>query len=145
MERAVPLLDGQPPTARIPGSWIPVGSGVHSRGARRLTQRQLLHATWVKGTVVGANRNRDDNWGRDDGSLDDELTTVAGAPVLDDYDVVSAPRCACTPYGRPTERPVAPYDLAHTVGESSYPGITTAESVEVFRACLDRGGQLRWR
>jgi hypothetical protein len=65
MERAVPLLEGQPPTARIPGSWIPGGSGVHSRGARRLTQRQLLHATWVKGTVVGANRNRDDNWGRD--------------------------------------------------------------------------------
>jgi hypothetical protein len=62
-----------------------------------------------------------------------------GAPVLDDYDVVSAPRCVCTAYGRPTERAVAPYDLAHTVGESSYLGITTAESVEVFRAFLDRG------
>lgn len=145
MQRAVPLLEGQPPSARIPGSWIPGGSGVRRRGARRLTQRQLLQATWVKGTIVGANRNTADKWGRADGSLNDEPTKVPGAPVPDDYDAVSAPRCVRSAYRRPTERPVTPHDLAYTVRESSYPGITTAESIELFRAFLDRGGQLRWR
>jgi hypothetical protein len=98
MKRAVPLLESQPPTARIPGSWIPGGILGSQWRCAAFAQRHRL-ATWVTGTVVGTSRNRDDNWGRDDGSLDGELTTVARAPVLDDYDVVSAARCVCRAYG----------------------------------------------